>query len=38
MVKGFLCSEGRGFESLHHILDGNNIFSHITVVRIVMFV
>ena len=38
MVKGFLCSEGRGFESLHYILDGHNIFSYIIVVRIVMFV
>ena len=30
-------SEGRGFESQRHFLDGHNIFSHIFVVRIVMF-
>ena len=29
-------SEGRGFESRHRILDGH--FSHIIVVKIVMFV
>ena len=29
------CSEGRGFESQHHILDG--YFSHLFVVKIVMF-
>ena len=29
---------GRGFESRRHILDGNNIFSNIFFVRIVMFV
>ena len=31
-----LCLKGRGFESQHHILDGH--FSHLFVVRIVMFV
>ena len=30
------CSEGCGFESQHQILDGH--FSHIVVVKIVMFV
>ena len=30
--------EGCGFESRRHILDGHNIFSHIFVVKIVMFV
>ena len=30
------CSEGRGIKS--RILDGHNIFSHIFVVKIVMFV
>ena len=38
VVGGDLCSEGRGFESRHHILDIHNIFSHIFVVRIVIFV
>ena len=33
---GDSCSKGRGFESQHRILDGD--FSHIFVVRIVMFV
>ena len=33
-----LRSEGRGFESWHHILDGHNIFSYIYVVRIEVFV
>ena len=28
---------GRGFESRRRILDGQNIFSHIFVVRIIMF-
>ena len=31
---GDSCSEGRGFESRHCILDGHHIFSHIFVVRI----
>ena len=30
-------SKGRGFESRRCILDGHNIFSHIFVVKIVMF-
>ena len=30
------CSEGRGFESRHHILDGH--FSHLFVVKIVLLV
>ena len=35
-VKGVdSCSEGRGFESQHHILDGH--FPQILVVKIVMF-
>ena len=38
VLGGDLCSECRGFESRHHILDGHNIFSHIFVVGIVMFV
>ena len=33
---GDSCSEGHGFESLHHILEGH--FSNIFVVKIVMFV
>ena len=36
VMGGDSCSEGRGFESQHHILDG--YFSHIFVVKIVMFV
>ena len=32
---GGSCTEGRGFKSQHHILDGH--FSHILVVKIVMF-
>ena len=32
------CSEGRWFKSWRCILDGHNIFPHIFVVRIVMFV
>ena len=35
---GDSCSEGCGFESQRRILDGLNIYSHILVVRIVMFV
>ena len=31
-------SEGRGFEFQRRILDGRDLFSHIFVVRIVMFV
>ena len=38
VMGGDLCFEGRGFESRRHILDGHSIFSHIFVVRIVMFV
>ena len=38
VMGGDSCSEGRGFESWHRILDGHNIFSHIFVVRIVIFV
>ena len=38
VMGGDLCSKGCGFESRHHKLDGHNIFSHISVVRIVMFV
>ena len=38
VMGGDSCSEGRGFESMHRKLDGHNIFSHIFVVRIVMFV
>ena len=33
---GDSCSEGRGFESQCHILDGNNFFSLMFVVRIAM--
>ena len=33
---GDSCSNGRGFESKHHTLDGH--FSHLFVVKIVMFV
>ena len=36
VMRGDSCSEGRGFESQHHILNGH--FSHLFVVRIVMFV
>ena len=32
---GDSCSEGRGFESQHHILNGH--FSHLFVVKIVIF-
>ena len=38
VMGGGLCSIGHGFESRRHILDRHNIFSHIFVVRIVMFV
>ena len=38
VMVGDLCWEGHGFESRRRILDGHNIFSHILVVRIVMFV
>ena len=38
VMGGDLRSDGRGFESQRHILDGHNIFSNIFVVRIVMFV
>ena len=33
-----LMFKGRGFESWRHLLAGHTIFSHIFVVRIVMFV
>ena len=36
VMGGDLCSEGHEIESKHLILDGN--FSHLFVVRIVMFV
>ena len=36
VMGGDFCSEGRGFESQHHILDAH--FSHLFVVKIVMFV
>ena len=36
VMGGDSCAEGRGFESLHHILDGH--FSHVFVVIIVMVV
>ena len=38
VTAGDLCSKGHGFESRRRVLDGYNIFSHIFVVRIVMFV
>ena len=38
VMGGDSCSNGRGFESRHCILEGHNIFSHIFVVKIVMFV
>ena len=38
VMGGDSCSKGRGFESRRRILDGHNIFSHIFVVKIVMFV
>ena len=38
VMGGVSCSEGRGFKSQRHILDGHDIFSHIFVVKIVMFV
>ena len=36
MGGGGSCSDGHGFESQHHILDGH--FSHLFVAKIVMFV
>ena len=36
VMGGDSCSEGRGFESQHHILDGH--VSHLFVVKNVMFV
>ena len=36
VMGGVSCSEGRGFESHHSILDGH--FSHLFFVKIVMFV
>ena len=38
VMGGDSCSEGCGFESQRHILDGHDIFSHIFVVKNVMFV
>ena len=38
VMGGDSCSKGRGFVSRRLKLDGHNIFSHIFVVRIVMFV
>ena len=38
VMGGDSCSEGRGFEYQRCILYGHNIFSHIFVERIVMFV
>ena len=38
VMGGDSCSEGCGFESQCRILDGHDIFSHIFVVKIVMFV
>ena len=38
VMGGDSCSEGRGFESQLRVLDGHGIFSHIFVVKIVMFV
>ena len=35
---GDSCSKDRGFESQRLILDGHDIFSHMFVVKIVMFV
>ena len=35
VMGGDSCSEGHGFESRRHLLDGHNIFSHKFVVRIV---
>ena len=37
VMGGDACSKGRGFKSRNQILDGHNIFSHIFVVRIVIF-
>ena len=36
VMGGVTCSEGCGFESQHHILDGH--FSHIFLLKYVMFV
>ena len=38
VMGGDLCSEGPGIESQCRLLDGHDIFSHIFVVKIVMFV
>ena len=38
VMGGDSCSKGRGFESQRRILDGHYIYSHIFVVKIVMFV
>ena len=37
VMGGDSCHKGCGFESRSCILDGQNIFSHIVVVRIVMY-
>ena len=37
VMGGDLYSEGRGFKSRHHILDGQNISPHVFVVRSVMY-
>ena len=38
VMGGDSCSKGRGFESRRRILDGHDIFSHLFVVKIVLFV
>ena len=38
VMGGDSCSEGPGIESQRHILDGHKNFSHLFVVRIVLFV
>ena len=38
VMGGDSCSEGHGFESQRRILDGHDIFSHIFVVKIEVFV
>ena len=36
VMEGDSCSEGSGFESQNHLMDGH--FSHLLVVKIVMFI
>ena len=36
VMRGDSCSEGHGFESQHHMVDGH--FSHLFAVKIVMYV